>query len=295
MTYVVGRIQTELAELTPVAIVPRVKSEESIFHKLQTGRYASLDDIDDLVALKVVLLYRRQMTEAQAIIEGSNLTVTGPTSARALPPTDFGFHEPKISVLPPPDYLARNSDVQGIVTEVQFTTALQHALDMATHGFDYKGPAYSWGRFRLVAQLRGTLELVDRILDDMESSAVLASNTPTQPPEFHAAEAALRAIQEIFDPQALPKDLRRMTDSVLGWVEAAGVDPAELTAVLSRHKDLTDALSVDPTSAVLGALLREKGEDLVANYSGKLLITSELESICIESEAVPIAMRVSLS
>ncbi len=292
--YVHGRLNTELAELKPVAIVARLKTDESIYHKLQTGRYASIDDLDDLVAFKVVLLHRKQLAVAQKILEDCGLTTPGPIAPRPLRPTDFGYHEPKVAVMPPADYLARNGDVAHVKTEVQFTTALQHALDMATHGFDYKGSSYSWGRFRLVAQLRGTLELVDQILDDMEMSAVLASETPDQPPEFESAGTALATIQGAFDAAALPSDLRRMTDSVLAWTAASGLAVADLEALLARHQDLITAYSVDPTAAVLGALLRERSTELLENYVGRFYISAELESLCHESGAVPSERRVEL-
>jgi hypothetical protein len=277
--YVRDRLAADLGGLQPVVIEYRVKSPQSIYHKLQTGRYSSIVDLDDLIGVKVVLLRRSLLAEAQEIVNGCGLTiVAGPT--HPVEPTDFRHREPKISVRPAPDYLSRNPDKAFVLTEVQFTTALQHALDMATHDFDYKGKTYSWGNFRLVAQLRGTLELVDRILDDIGSATMLAEVVASPPDRYVKAQALSLVLRDSFASEALPDDMRRMTDTVADWLDAAGLDSSELPDLLKRHDDLTSALSIDPTAAILGALLRERAGDLCARYEGRLPISDELASLC---------------
>ena len=193
---------------------------------------------------------------------------------------------------PSDDYVARNPEVEGVVVEVQFTTALQHALDMATHDFDYKGQLYSWGNFRLVAQLRGTLELIDSILDDVASAAILAESMPAKPPKYGVAESISAILREKFGADALPADMRRMTDVVAAWAEIVGLSAGGLGEVLDRQGDLVDALSLDSTSAVLGALLREHEGVMLTQCDNRLLISSELESLCVEAARVPAERRV---
>ena len=68
MTYAKARLGTELKELAPIVIESRLKSEASILSKLQTGRYGSIHDLRDLIGVKVVLLYRKQLAEAIQIV-----------------------------------------------------------------------------------------------------------------------------------------------------------------------------------------------------------------------------------
>ncbi len=291
--YIVGRVSAELSELTPVTIDVRIKSNDSIYQKLQTGKYSMLSELDDLIGLKVVMLYRHQVLQAQRIIAGCGLAVVKEFQGRSVQQTDFKHREPKLSVLPPDEYRARNSDTEGIATEIQFTTALQHALDMATHKFDYKGSSYEWENFRLVAQLRGMLELADTILDDLDKARMPSEVTLDKPMEFAKASVTLSAITSVFPPEALPSDLRRMTDTVIRWLDAISLRPEDFSTVLSQHTNLVAALSIDPQSAILGALLRENATDLIGHFDGQFCISAELATLCEETSNVPSDRRVS--
>ena len=132
------RLVADLSDFNVVTIVGRPKSSQSIFQKLQTGKYESVSELTDLAALTVVVLYRKDVQSALEIVKASGLVVVDEPT-RAVAATDFRYREPKIYVTPPAEYLDRNPELVGIVAEVQFTSALQHALDMTTHNFDYKG------------------------------------------------------------------------------------------------------------------------------------------------------------
>jgi ppGpp synthetase/RelA/SpoT-type nucleotidyltranferase len=292
--YMVSRLESELKEVAPVAVVSRIKSAQSMFQKLQTGVYQSIGDVRDAVGLKVVMLYRSQVATALDVVANCGLQVN-PSAPPMIAPTDLRYREPKLCVKPPTEYLVRHPELEPYSVEVQFTTALQHALDMATHDFDYKGTSYSWGNVRLVAQLRGTLELVDKIIDDIEVSAVLAETVEAEPEEFTASRDILIAVEARFQEEILPPDRRRMASTIHAWCIAAGVAPAELGQLLDRHPDLVDAMSLDPASAVLGALLREESAALIGNFAGRFCITQELESLCHEAAAVSELRRVSFA
>lgn len=287
------RLEADLSDVNVVNITGRLKTEASIFQKLQTGKYDDLSDLTDLVALTIVVLYRKDIQGALDIVKGSGLVVIG-EPARAIEATDFRYREPKLFVTPPIDYLDRNPDLQGIVAEVQFTTAIQHALDMTTHDFDYKGHSYSWSNFRLVAQLRGMLELVDSMIDDIGSVSISNHETVEAPPELIYAVGILDVLDARFTEEAVPADRRRFADTVAKWTSALGISAQELGALLDAHADLLNAQSIDATSAVLGALLRERGTDLLTAYDGRLCISAELDSLCHEAGAVPAERRVQL-
>lgn len=290
--YLVGRLNVELKPLKPIVIEGRIKSEESIYQKLQTGQYSKLSDLDDLVGLKVVMLRRGQVQQAITIV--SNILTVVRSEERMLHPSQFTYRQPHLIVRLPDEYLARNPAVRDVRAEVQFTTALQHALDMATHDFDYKGKSFSWGNFRLVAQLRGSLELMDNILDNIESSALLAEQGVQAPLDFQQGQAALDVIIDKLASDILPEDLRRMAGTTASWLEAANMSPSDLASAIDRHPDLFSSLSLDPLDALLGTLLRESGAALLSGYDGRFCVSHELETACQEAKAVPDEKRVRL-
>ncbi|MDQ3913744.1 MAG: RelA/SpoT domain-containing protein [Actinomycetota bacterium] len=169
-SYLESRLRIDLQPLNPVAIETRCKGIESVLQKLQTGRFGTLLELHDLVGAKAVMLRKSHIPVAIERIEAGTLVLVESNLAESLDPRLFAYHQPHLIVRLPDDYVERNPEFKGLRAEVQVTTALQHALDMSTHDFDYKGKSFSWGNFRIVAQLRGSLDLIDDILDDIEAS-----------------------------------------------------------------------------------------------------------------------------
>ncbi|MGB3731688.1 hypothetical protein [Microbacterium sp.] len=284
-----ARLRSTLNELNVKAVTFRKKQAASIHQKVQTGKIASPSDIRDLLGFTVVLLYRHEIPLAIELLKSSELQVDDPGPIE-VSPSDFRYHEPKVFVRPPASYLERHP---LLVTEceVQFTTVLQHALDAATHDFDYKGRNYSWGNFRLVAQMRGILEMVDRTIDDIDAADMPADATVATPARMLEATDILLVLQEHF-PEKLPDDRRRLTDTVADWMRAANMDLSALNTALTNHADLVRAASLDATSAVLGAVLRE-APSLAETYTGLLFVSEELRSLCEEAENLPSERRVA--
>jgi ppGpp synthetase/RelA/SpoT-type nucleotidyltranferase len=292
--FMTKRIEADLSEVNLVSVTGRPKSSDSVLQKLHTGRYAKVDSLNDLVGITIVVLYRREVQEAISIVKASGLTFVDEPK-RAIEPADFSYREPKLYLKPPVDYLDRNPDLADIVCEVQFTTALQHALDMTTHDFDYKGLTYSWENFRLVAQLRGMLELVDRMIDDIDEVSIANHEIVEAPETLVYASAMLEVLAQYFADEVLPSDRRRLADTTAAWTRAIGLAPSDFGDLLSRHGDLISAVSIDATSAILGAIVRENVTALLKNYKGNFCVSSELESLCEEARAIPAERRVNLA
>jgi ppGpp synthetase/RelA/SpoT-type nucleotidyltranferase len=288
--FVATRLKSDLHGLNVEGVTSRKKSMESIQQKLQAGKVASIGDLRDLAGVTVVLLYRHEIPEAIELLKQTDLQVDDPGPIQ-VEPSNFRFHEPKLFVRPPLTYLERHElDVEEC--EVQFTTSLQHALDKATHDFDYKGHTYSWSNFRLVAQLRGILEMVDRTIDGIESVNLADDPTVKTPQQMIDATALLPLLDSHF-AGSMPEDRRRFAETVLAWITAAGITAAELDATLQTHSDLVRARSLDPTSATLGSILRDHATPLVERFVGCFLITSELETLCSQTAEVPDSRRVT--
>lgn len=284
-----ARLSSDLHELNVEALTHRKKSGESIQQKLQMGKLADVRQLRDLAGITIVLLYRSEIPRAIEILKASDLQIDDPGSIE-VEPANFRYHEPKLFIRPPQAYLDRN-DLAVDVCEVQFTTALQHALDKATHDFDYKGRKYSWSNFRLVAQMRGILEMVDRTIDGIEDVDLASDPTASPPNEMLAVQELIASLASVF-AEAMPSDHRRFAETVWAWARACELTVQQLIDCVAQHEDLVHANSIDPTSAVLGALLRDHGEHLVANYVGRFFVPNELEVLCDEIKIVPRDRRV---
>jgi ppGpp synthetase/RelA/SpoT-type nucleotidyltranferase len=292
--YLTSRLTAELSSVKVVTIEPRVKGSESIYQKLQLGKYAAITKLHDLVGFKVVLLRRSMLREALDALEGSNLTVVETNLDSTPDPRSFSYHQPHVIVELPADYSERNPEVAGLRAEIQITTALQHALDMATHDFDYKGKSFAWADARIVAQLRGSLELIDNILDDIEASAKLGKYKVPTPLDLQRLQNVLDVLKTHVSKDGLPEDQRRMSQTVAAMLEAVEVSTHEFDEMCSRHSDVIGALTLSPSDAALGVLVREKGDAIVASYPGYFCVPDELLSLCPETEVIPLERRVSL-
>jgi ppGpp synthetase/RelA/SpoT-type nucleotidyltranferase len=289
-----GRIQAEINHLDPVSVTARIKESDSLQQKLQTGKYPSLKSIEDLVALTVVTKTRRDMVACFEAIRDSGLQIVRQELARAVKPSDFSYREPKIICVPNAGYLDRNPDMAGIFVEVQFTTALQHALDQATHDFDYKGHDYQWGKFRLVAQLRGMLELVDNMIDDPERSAPLASTSALVPAQFEVALDVLAFLTSHFDQDSFPADVKRLVDTVASWLASADLKVEDLEAAFDKYY-VANLRSFSIADHVLGILTMSYGDKLLGGFAGAFLVDRELADHYPAVENIPNDRRVALT
>jgi ppGpp synthetase/RelA/SpoT-type nucleotidyltranferase len=291
--YARDRLRAELVPQKPVLIDPRVKDLPSAYQKLQTGHYKSLRSLEDLVGVKVVVLRRSEIEPVAEVVRTSFQVVR--EKERVVDPSVFRYRERHLIIKPPTDFLDRNPDLADLLVELQLTSAVQHALDQVTHDFDYKGQTLDWAKFRLVAQLRAALELVDNLLDSMDASAALIEQSVQFPEALLQQNATLGVIAASFQEDALPNDRRRLAETAAGLLAAAGVVPDALPDLLGRHVDLVNAQSINPLDAILGALLREHAPRLIANYEDRFAVSDELLSLCPEVGQIPTERIVDLA
>ena len=138
----------------------RVKTEESLIGKLERKgeKYQNLEDITDLVGLRIITFYTDDVDKAAAIIK--NLYVVDWDNSvdkrKVHELTSFGYNSLH--------YICRlkKGPLSGIPFEIQMRTALQHVWSSIEHDIGYKGavklpPEYR----RQFSRLAGMLELAD--------------------------------------------------------------------------------------------------------------------------------------
>lgn len=281
----------ELTDFQVVNLTSRVKSVESCYQKLQTGKYESVAQVKDLIGLTVVLLHRKDVGSAMQRLDDSPSFVTEQRDERTILPAEFKHREPKLYLRPRDADLDRHPEWVGLVAEVQFTTAIQHALDITTHDFDYKGSTYKWSNFRLVARLRAMLELVDAMIDDIEAVEIADHEAIRIPDSFRIGQEILDVANEIWEESTLPPDRHRFASTVREWLQHAGLDTGELAALL-RSSAPSAPEHMDCASVILGILLQHGDFDSLIAAESRLAVTTEMEDFFPRSRDVPAEKRV---
>ena len=143
------------------AIESRVKTENSLSGKLERkgDKYQSLEDITDLVGIRIITFYTDDVDKVAAIakklfIVDWNNSVDK-RKAHAL--TSFGYNSLHFVC-----HLKEDGPLSAIPFEIQMRTALQHVWSAIEHDIGYKGAVQLPPEFRRqFSRLSGMLELVD--------------------------------------------------------------------------------------------------------------------------------------
>lgn len=291
--YLDSRLRAELNDLNPVVIQSRIKQPGSVYVKLCKGETNCLWELDDLVAARGVFLHPRQVQQALEVTRAT-FPIIEERNVDASKPTDFHYQQPHLLIHLPEDYVERHIEFRRLKLEVQFTTYVQHALQESTHDVIYKGGRFSWREHRLDGRLRGLLEIVDEVLENVAGVAGVGDEPPY--PLFDRRNSVLNVVQNLFTAESLPPDLRRFAITVDGLLESAGLEASELETLAKNHPDLMGSFSLTPVDKLLGMLLRERGDQLLLkSRSRKFLVSPELETLVPETSKIPPDKRVSLS
>lgn len=153
------RLRSELRQqsIELSALTARVKTEESLAGKLERKayKYTSLNDITDLVGLRVVTYYTDDVDKVAAIIKKLfEIDWDNSVDKRKLHELNsFGYNSLHYVCREQPD---------GMPFEIQMRTALQHVWSEIEHDIGYKGSVKLPREYRRqFSRLAGMLELAD--------------------------------------------------------------------------------------------------------------------------------------
>ena len=140
------------------AVTSRLKTLESVSEKVETGRFKSWSEIDDLVAFTVVVPTLAHEASVVTFLQGAFRQVAlKPRGSSSKPPDVFRFDCTRfIGKLVSPD--DADAPIFNVPFEVQIKSAFEHAWSVTTHSLTYKSADVNWSKLRLAAQLKAAVE-----------------------------------------------------------------------------------------------------------------------------------------
>ena len=268
------------------AFVSRLKEIDSVAEKIETGRFESWTDIDDLFACTVVvptLGHEDEMLEfCGRVFQVIDVRKRGQTQKS---PREFRFDSTRITARlkrpNPQDPLAQVS------FEIQIKSAFDHAWAVSTHDLTYKSESVDWKRQRVAAQIKAVVEQLDMLLLAFEHAAPVVDASPYPFLENQALIAS--TVEEFFSEGLLPsemkpKDLSRFSENFQKFLRSASKHPSESEALDQLRRMLsTREMETTPRSLSLlqycGAVLIESGMVRGPFNRYRLHVTDEMLSL----------------
>lgn len=281
----------------------RVKSLESVAEKVESGRYRSWFDIDDLYAASIIIPLPSDEPSVLGFLNDTftrvRLTKRGQVKK---PPDTFRFDSSRfIGRLRAPDGFdaGPEASIYKVQFEIQVKTVFEYAWSKTTHALAYKSQDVSWERLRLAAQLKASVELLDALVLRFDTAVQFVekgSSFDLQDKKKIYLFFSEKAKAGSIPSEVCPKDWSRFVDNVyricqfLEGVPPTGRGNARLTQIdkalqiilqeLSSLNPLTFPRSISLFQFVLGTLIQSEEWKVIPESPGYFLpVTTELMTI----------------
>lgn len=270
----------------------RVKSEESVFARLELGELASIVDMNDVYATTVVVPTRSEINDAakavQSVYPNSEIKVR-----RRADPRSFKYDDMHIYATLGPTAPGIDRAIRYRPFEIQIRTGLQYSWWRATHDVLYKGDVKDWRLERVASQARGTLDLIDGVLADLPAAAELLER---QADDADAQFGQVVGWLEKWPEGDRPVDRRRFVDTVLAWLAQAGnaLEAVEAALDSARGQALIAEEGITPAQVVQILAADEAGLPTLTAGERRILVTDELATVAPDFGSLPEDTRVQL-
>ena len=254
----------------------RPKKEASVAEKLETGRYSTWLQLDDLVAATIVVPTRAH--EETVITKLDAVFAHGSTRGRGSvqqAPDVFRFDSTRwYGRVPKRPEVKLEARCFDLLFEVQIQTAFENAWVRVTHDLVYKGQSVDWAKQRLAAQLKATVEQLDLLIDTFEASASeipLASDPRTDAQAFAIDKFASLVDDNSIDTSVAPESWKRFGECVF-----------ELARRQTRNADEAKKLVKDLVTELAAEI---RGERFQIALSGSLFQAVIAHNVAVRGES----------
>ncbi|MFI5892977.1 hypothetical protein ACIA5D_22980 [Actinoplanes sp. NPDC051513] len=242
----------------------RVKDLESLSEKLESGRYSSWSDLDDLYACTIVIpvpsheaevLDRLRRSFQEVNLRDRSIAKKAPEVFRFDGLRWYGRMNSEAAA-------ARQPGMATITFEVQVLTAFEHALSLVTHDLVYKADNADWKRLRLAAQLKAAVEQIELIIVAFDQAADSVRVSPW--PEMEAKERLISGFKNFFaldliSEVLVPASWRRFADNTYDLIRSYERDPNKLPSSVDDLLSACESRLQDsslPGPPISGSLFR---------------------------------------
>ena len=229
----------------------RLKTWESLSEKLgRHPRFSDLKKIQDIVGLRIILLFKRDVEKVVQLLQDNFLVVRQYDTRDRLKEDQFGYSSNHLIVELKRDWLSvpTLSKMGGLLAEIQVRTLPQHIWAEASHKLQYKQeknipPIIRRSIYRVSALLE-TVDLeFERVLEKRESYRIkVADSLPTAQDE----KLNVDLIEALLDTQlpAANKSPNEDYATLLANLDHFGIrSKQKLLQLLEKH--LSQALEMD--------------------------------------------------
>ncbi|MBW3198132.1 hypothetical protein [Marinobacter nauticus] len=205
----VNEIARPFCEENDFLFSDRIKTEESICEKIQTGRFKSWSDLDDLYACTIIINTPRQEQLVLDFLDQKfdldNQKSRFRNKARK-PAESFRFDSTRaVCKLKPPLHAREQTPLFETSFEVQIKTIFDHAWSKSTHALAYKSKEPDWKRQRLAAQLKASVEQIETLINAFTEATKSVDGNQT--PDIEDIRLISRFFLNTFEEELLPKEL----------------------------------------------------------------------------------------
>lgn len=267
--------------------ISRIKQLESFALKIETGRVDDPRRMEDFFACTIIVPTLLQVSDAEQLLESlyevdtrrpSNDDTTHKKSS------DFVFDDLRLYLKRRAVSTGRNDDLEGVIFEVQIKTILQHAWGIASHDLIYKTDNVSWPKERIAFQVKAMLEHAEIAIAEAER---LADSPAISKKDQETASTLgiIHVIRGFWTPERLPRDIKRLAESILRVMKTCDLNSNQLEAVLTKEKQRIGVLpsNLSPYAFLIQALAHNVDLDFKAkltsarNRRTKILIHDDMD------------------
>jgi len=191
----------------------RAKGIESLRDKIETGRYADLESLDDIIAFSIVIDTLGQEENVREFLKNAFNVISLKSGNTLQDERSFDFDSTRVYCRLD-DKTGTGSGINEITFEVQIRTLLQHAWSKITHPFVYKARVYNPKAGRLAAELMAQLESADRIFAQFQSVSESVKMVIRR--DMAASSNITAMIDELVGAGIIPSELRPENGKRLG-------------------------------------------------------------------------------
>ena len=271
----------------------RIKAAESLYSKIETGRYRRPFSVTDIYAATIALPVVSDIPKACERLLVDFEIVDRPIDRSDLPEV-FVYDDLHLIVRLRRDNPIAPKSLSQLKFELQIKSLLQFAWSRATHETIYKAPEVSWQRDRLAAEARATLEVIDSLLDNVKEASALQAERDTA--YYIRLKSILCILVTYWSPEQLPADLRRCAKTVDSYLQLADMTPGQLTTLLTAGDGAkyVSAMTLTPAQSVLATIIDSLDDKRLQTFCNKakragirFVITQEMQELVVSVGRLP--------